>query len=255
MQVVVRQLRESCSFGIALTVLSLALAAGCAELQAQSQPEPESKSEPTEADIIQASRERWEPRIQQFEASDRENPPPQGAIVFTGSSSIVFWRSLAADMAPLEVINRGFGGSQMFELNMFRDRIVTPYKPRAVLVYEGDNDVAAGKQPADILPEYRDFVEHLQSELPETDVYFIAVKPSIRRTHLWSTMTEVNVGLQALADEYDHVQFLDTSTPMLQDDGSVNPDLLVDDELHMNANGYAVWTSVVRPVLIAAYGE
>ncbi|MCY4094261.1 MAG: GDSL-type esterase/lipase family protein [Gammaproteobacteria bacterium] len=198
---------------------------------------------------------RWEPAIQQFEAADEANPPPQNAILFTGSSSIVFWRSLTEDMAPLTVLNRGFGGSQMFELNMFRDRIVTPYDPRAVLIYEGDNDVAAGKQPDEIIAEYRDFVDHLMTRLPETDVYFIAVKPSILRANLWSTMDEVNNALRELADEHDHVRFLDTSTPMLNDDGKIKADLLVDDGLHMNANGYAIWTGVIRPVLMGAYGD
>lgn len=198
---------------------------------------------------------RWEPAIQQFEAADEANPPPKNAILFTGSSSIVFWRSLTKDMAPLTVLNRGFGGSQMFELNMFRDRIVTPYEPRAVLIYEGDNDVAAGKQPDEIVAEYRDFVNHLYKHLPDTDIYFIAVKPSILRAHLWSTMDEVNNALQELADEHDHVRFLDTSSPMLNEDGTVKAGLLVDDGLHMNANGYAIWTDVVRPVLMSAYGE
>ena len=207
------------------------------------------------AENHEVAESRWEQVIQQFEDNDQTNPPPKNAILFAGSSSIVFWRSLQEDMEPLTVINRGFGGSQMFELNMFRDRIVTPYKPRAVLVYEGDNDVAAGKQPAEILEEYRDFVDHLKTQLPDTDIYFIAVKPSIRRAHLWSTMVEVNMALQALADEHEHVEFLDTSTPMLNDDGNVMADLLVEDGLHMNAKGYAIWTSVIRPVLMAAYGD
>ena len=207
------------------------------------------------ADNHEVAESRWEPVIQRFEEADQLNPPPKNAILFAGSSSIVFWRSLTEDMAPLIVLNRGFGGSQMFELNMFRDRIVTPYEPRAVLVYEGDNDVAAGKQPDEILAEYRDFVEHLNEQLPDTDIYFIAVKPSLRRAHLWSTMVEVNDALQALADEHDHVTFLDTSTPMLNEDGTVMADLLVEDGLHMNANGYAIWKDVIKPVLMSAYAD
>lgn len=198
---------------------------------------------------------RWESVIQRFEAADEMYPPPKNAILFAGSSSIVFWRSLAQDMAPLTVLNRGFGGSQMFELNMFRDRIVTPYEPRAVLVYEGDNDVAAGKQPDEILEEYRDFVKHLSERLPDTDIYFIAVKPSVRRAHLWATMVEVNDALIELAGKHDHVRFLDTSTPMLNEDGTVMADLLIEDGLHMNEKGYAIWTDVIRPVLMSAYGD
>lgn len=198
---------------------------------------------------------RWEATIQRFEEADKTNPPPKNAILFVGSSSIVFWRTLAEDMAPLPVINRGFGGSQMFELNQFRDRIVVPYEPRAVLVYEGDNDVASGKSPDEILAEYRDFVGHLQEKLPDADVFFIAVKPSVLRAHMWPTMVEVNERLQALADEHEHVQFLDTSSPLLTDEGKPDPDVLVADNLHMNAIGYARWTAVVKPVLVAKYGE
>ncbi|MCY4128949.1 MAG: GDSL-type esterase/lipase family protein [Gammaproteobacteria bacterium] len=207
------------------------------------------------AENHEVAESRWEAVIQRFEAADRTNPPPKNAILFAGSSSIVFWRSLSEDMAPLTVLNRGFGGSQMFELNMFRDRIVTPYEPRAVLVYEGDNDVAAGKQPDEILAEYRDFVDHLKEQLPDTDVYFIAVKPSVRRAHLWSTMVEVNDALKTLADEHDHVQFLDTSTPMLTEEGTVMDGLLVEDGLHMNANGYSIWTDVIMPVLMSEYAD
>ena len=196
----------------------------------------------------------FEPRIQAFEAQDKESPPPHGEILFTGSSSIVFWRTLAEDMAPLTVINRGFGGSQMFQLNLYRDRIVVPYQPKAVLVYEGDNDVAMGKTVMQITSEYLDFITHLQSHLPKTDVYIIAVKPSIRRQSMWPTMQKANQALSKLAKKYQHVQFLDIATPMLLEDGSINPDLFVDDELHMNAKGYEIWTEVIKPVLTKAYG-
>ena len=197
----------------------------------------------------------FEPTIQKFEENDKTSPPPTDAILFTGSSSIVFWRTLKEDMAPLTVINRGFGGSQMFQLNMYRDRIVTPYRPKAVLIYEGDNDVAAGKSVESIIEEYTDFLDHLKSALPDTSIYLIAVKPSIRREALWPTMQQVNQALQNIATDMDHVQFLDIATPMLLDDGSINPELFVDDELHMNAKGYAIWTSVIRPVLVKNYGS
>lgn len=203
----------------------------------------------------QTNESRWESRIQAFETQDQDSFPPSNAILFVGSSSIVFWRSLADDMAPLTVINRGFGGSQMFELNQFRDRIVVPYKPKAVLVYEGDNDVASGKDPDEILSEYQDFLSHLHKNLPETDVYLIAVKPSISRKHLWPVMQDVNRRLQVLATQHGHVEFLDIATPMLNDDGSINPDLFVADNLHMNAAGYAIWTEVIRPKLMARYRD
>ena len=196
----------------------------------------------------------WEPTIVAFEERDKENAPPANAVLFVGSSSIVYWRSLTEDMAPLTVINRGFGGSQMFELNMFRDRIATNYNPKAIVVYEGDNDVAAGKEPTEILEQYRDFIAHVHDQLPDTDIFLIAVKPSIARAAMWETMVTVNSQLQQLAKQHDKVHYFDIATPMLKEDGSVKENLFVADGLHLNAAGYEVWTSVIRPVLLDRYG-
>ena len=206
------------------------------------------------AHFVEQQTSRWEHLMQAFEQQDKANFPPKQAILFAGSSSIVFWRSLAEDMAPLTVINRGFGGSQMSELNYYRDRIVIPYEPRAVVVYEGDNDVAAGKLPDEILMQYQHFIENLKEELPKTDIFLIAVKPSIQRKSLWHIMQDVNTGLQQLADQHEHVQYLDIATPMLDEDGEINPNLFVEDNLHMNKKGYAIWAEVIRPVLMEKYG-
>ena len=202
----------------------------------------------------QEGESRWESRIKQFEEQDATNMPPEGAVLFAGSSSIVFWSKLAEDMAPLAVINRGFGGSQMHELNEFRDRIVTNYKPRAIVVYEGDNDVAAGKSPDEILASYDDFIQHIDEKLPETDICFIAIKPSIRREEMWPEMEKVNSGLQERAQNRDDLCYLDIATPMMKGEEFVRPELFVGDGLHLNRDGYVVWAEVIRPILVARYG-
>ena len=199
--------------------------------------------------------DRWENTIQAFETADSENPPPKNAILFVGSSSIVYWRTLSEDMVPLNVINRGFGGSQMHELNMYRDRIVTNYQPKAVVVYEGDNDVAAGKSVDEIIPEYVSFIEHLNESLDKVDIYLIAVKPSIARATMWETMQAVNEQLMELSKQHENVHYFDIASPMLQSSGEVKDDIFVDDGLHMNAAGYEIWTNVIRPVLLEKYDE
>ena len=198
---------------------------------------------------------RWEATIQGFEALDEENAPPQDSILFVGSSSIVYWRSLAEDMAPLTVLNRGFGGSTMADLNLYRDRIVVKYKPRAIVVYEGDNDVARGKSPAEILPEYRDFIDHIRQHLGAVDIYLIAVKPSVSRWDMWDAMSEVNQGLIALSNQQENVHYFDIATPMMKESGEVRDDIFVEDNLHMNGTGYQIWKSVIRPVLLDRFGE
>ena len=199
--------------------------------------------------------DRWENTIQAFETADSENPPPKNAILFVGSSSIVYWRTLSEDMVPLNVINRGFGGSQMHELNMYRDRIVTKYQPKAVVVYEGDNDVAAGKSVDEIIPEYVSFIEHLNESLDKVDIYLIAVKPSIARATMWETMQAVNEQLFELSKQHENVHYFDIASPMLQSTGEVKDDIFVEDGLHMNAAGYEIWTNVIRPVLLEKYDE
>ena len=199
--------------------------------------------------------DRWENTIQAFETADSENPPPKNAILFVGSSSIVYWRTLSEDMVPLNVINRGFGGSQMHELNMYRDRIVTNYQPKAVAVYEGDNDVAAGKSVDEIIPEYVSFIEHLNESLDKVDIYLIAVKPSIARATMWETMQAVNEQLFELSKQHENVHYFDIASPMLQSTGEVKDDIFVEDGLHMNAAGYEIWTNVIRPVLLEKYDE
>ena len=193
----------------------------------------------------------WESAIEEFEQMDSDLIPPENAVLFVGSSSIVYWRSLARDMAPLTVINRGFGGSQMSDLNYYRERIVLKYKPRLIVVYEGDNDIGLGSKVDSVLSEFDDFTAFMMKKLPEVIVCFIAVKPSVLRKDYWPKMQRVNAGLAERARKNTRLCYIDIATPMLLNDGSVNPDLFVSDGLHLNEMGYKVWADVVKPVLMA----
>ena len=196
----------------------------------------------------------WEPKILEFEQADRETPPEPGAIVFTGSSSIVMWSTLAEDMAPMRVLNRGFGGSQIDHVNHYAKRIVVPYEPSAVVLYAGDNDLASGsdKTPSVVFEDFRRFVEIVHAAKPGTPVYFLAIKPSLSRWDRWGLMREANALIAAFAEKTEAVEYVDVATPMLGDDGEPRPDLFVMDGLHMNEAGYRLWTSIVRPVLLPA---
>lgn len=195
---------------------------------------------------------RWESTIAAWEAQDSTSPPPEGAVVFVGSSSVRLWDTVAEDMAPLTVIHRGFGGSWMADAVHYVDRIVTSYEPRAVVVYEGDNDVGGGGlSPAGFIEDFDIFVERIHAALPGTRIYFIAIKPSPSRWEYWSVMAEANRLVQTRAAADDRLIYLDVATPMLGEDGSLpSAGLFVDDRLHMTAAGYAIWTAAIRPVLV-----
>src|SRR5262245_60143394 len=108
----------------------------------------------------------WEKAIQAFKASDKTNPPPLNAILFIGSSSIRLWTSLEQDFAGHKVFNRGFGGSHLSDSVAFVDRIVVPYKPKLVLIYAGDNDIASGKSPERVFSDFKNFVQKIHAALP-----------------------------------------------------------------------------------------
>ena len=196
------------------------------------------------------AQDRWEEAIQAFEQMDETDPPPQGAILFAGSSSIRMWSTLAEDFPDARVINRGFGGSQMSDLIHFADRIVTPYAPRLILVYEGDNDIAADKTAEKVFADYQQFVSLVHDALPETRIAFIAIKPSLARRSLMEEMRKANGLIEEYAGTRDRLDYIDIFTPMLGEDGEPLPDVFLDDGLHMNAAGYAIWTEAVRPYLV-----
>ena len=197
--------------------------------------------------------ERFRGAIDAFLATDAESMPARGAVVATGSSSMRGWHGrIADDLAPLTIIPRGFGGSNMHDVRHFLDELVLRHEPRAILLYEGDNDVAAGLSPEQILAEFDAIDSRVAERLPETRIYILAVKPSIARWQLWPTMAATNDLFKARADADPRLTFIDIATPMLGEDGKPLAEIFVADMLHMNGKGYDIWRDAVRPVLVLA---
>jgi len=142
----------------------------------------------------------WDAVIASYERADAENPPPPDPIVFVGSSSIAFWSTLAQDMAPLPAINRGFGGSVMAQAVEYVPRIVRPYRPRAVVLYEGDNDIGFGLSADCVLEDFDRFVSAVRTEQSDVPIYVLSIKPSLARAALWSEMERANALIEARAD-------------------------------------------------------
>ena len=194
---------------------------------------------------------RFEGDIRTFEQADLASPPPADPVLFVGSSSIRVWPNLPGDFPEYPALNRGFGGSQMSDLLHFFDRIVAPYDPALILVYEGDNDLAGGKSVDTVYADYLDFLALVEQQLPGADVAFIATKPSPSRSHLLEVTRQFNERLAQLADENPHIWYIDVMSPMLNDSGQARPELFGSDMLHMNAAGYDLWQSIVAPALAA----
>jgi lysophospholipase L1-like esterase len=188
----------------------------------------------------------FEREIKAFEALDRVRPPATNSLLFIGSSSIRLWKTLAEDMKGLPVINRGFGGSQMSDVTYFADRIVLPYRPREVIVYAGDNDLAAGKTPEQVRNDYAAFVTKVLGALPKTRITYISIKPSPSRWQLAEKIRAANSLISQFTASDERLDFIDVFTPLLGNDGKPRPELFVADKLHLNEIGYQVWATIIR---------
>ncbi len=192
---------------------------------------------------------RWEKSIRAFEHQDAENAPPKGEILFIGSSSIVMWKT-DEDFPDLNIINRGFGGSQTSDSVQYADRIAIPYAPRLVVLYAGDNDIAAGKFPEEVFEDTKTFFALIHHALPETRILYIAIKPSISRWNRVEKMRATNSLVRAYTETDTRLQFVDVDTPMLGEDGQPRAELFLDDGLHLTREGYDLWNAIIRPYLI-----
>ncbi|MFA6029137.1 MAG: SGNH/GDSL hydrolase family protein [Elusimicrobiota bacterium] len=191
----------------------------------------------------------FEPEIAAMEAADKAHPPEKGAVMFLGSSSIRLWTTLAEDFKGVPVVNRGFGGSQVADSTRFAERIVIPYRPSRIVFYAGDNDIASGRTPAQVLSDFKALVKKLRKALPGIRIAFVAIKPCPARWSFLAQVQEANALVAAYAKTAKGLEYFDVFTPMLGADGQPLPGLYAADGLHLSPEGYRLWTRVIAPRL------
>jgi lysophospholipase L1-like esterase len=204
--------------------------------------------------LAQDKEHRFESQIREFEQEDAVNGYNPDAVFFTGSSSIRMWKTLAEDMSPIPVINRGFGGSVIPDVLYFGDRYLLPHKPEIIVLYSGDNDLANDHTKArDVLQSFKDLDAYLKEHLPDTRLFFISIKPSISREKYWPKMKKANKLLRKYMKKDPRLTFMDIASPVIDDAGKIRDDIFLEDNLHLNEKGYAIWTSIVKPYLMEVY--
>lgn len=190
---------------------------------------------------------RWEKDISAFEQADRTNPPPKHAFLFIGSSTIRLWQTLPQDFPGKPVLNRGFGGSEILDAAHFADRIVIPYKPDRIFLRSGSNDIHAGKTSEEVLADFKLFVETVHARLPNTDIFYIALCPSVARWNQASQEKTLNTLVKRYSQQTPHVKYIESYDLSLGADGRPRPELFRADKLHFNAAGYKLLAERVRP--------
>ena len=203
-------------------------------------------------DFVNAQNAPFYSEIQQFKAQDSIHFPPKRAILFLGSSSFRKWEDVQKDFPGYKIINRGFGGSTIPDAIYYVDEIVFPYQPKQVVIYEGDNDLASSdKITADsVLNRFERLFSTIRKHLPNTSIAFVSIKPSPSRQKLIPEMKKANSLIKNYLKNKGNTAFIDVYHKMLNKDDTPNKSLFIEDELHMNAKGYAIWQKTIRPYLL-----
>ncbi|WP_263772588.1 SGNH/GDSL hydrolase family protein [Propionivibrio soli] len=191
----------------------------------------------------------WQASLDAFAAADAAQLPPPGGVLFVGSSSIRLWNDLEEQFDAPVIVKRGFGGSRMSDCTRYLQRLVLPYKPRLVIVYAGDNDLAEGRSPQDILRSFNEFVDGVRAELPETRITFLSIKPSPLRAPLLGKIRETNRLVADFVAARPGLGYIDVFSRMIDENGMPRSELFRDDALHLNEAGYAVWREVIAGYL------
>jgi lysophospholipase L1-like esterase len=191
---------------------------------------------------------KWEKEISALEAAAATNPPPSGCVLFVGSSFIKRWMTLPGDFPGLPVVNHGFGGSQLADSVNFAERIIIPFRPRQVVIYAGSNDINARKDPALVQGDLEALITKLRTALPQTRISYISVAPTPKRWEQVGKVRQFNRAAAAYCRRHG-VDFINIFPLMLGPDGEPKPDIFVEDRLHMNDKGYAIWRTAVAPYL------
>ena len=187
----------------------------------------------------------WKEHFEQFAQSDRDGPVLNGAVGFVGSSSIDYWTDLEAQFPAHHVVRRGLSGATMADCARHVDRLILPYRPRVVVIYAGENDLAAGRTPEQVVAAYADLVRQVHQELPATKLVFVSIKPSPSRIALMPLIRRTNALMAAYAETDSRLDFVNVYSAMLNGDEHARRELFRGDGVHMTPAGYALWHDAI----------
>lgn len=190
--------------------------------------------------------------IKAFKKQDSLSMPPKKAILFTGSSSFRLWKNIDSYFPGYAIINRGFGGSSLPDMIRYVNDLVFPYDPKQIVIYCGENDFAADTSlyPAQVAERFYQLFDLIRSKYPQVPIAYVSMKPSPSRKHLMAKYQVANQMIRMFLKRKKKTKFIDVYKAMLQEDGTPMPDIFLEDNLHMNAKGYAIWQKLITPYLL-----
>lgn len=183
---------------------------------------------------------------------------PQGQVLLIGSSFMEYWKTSEADIGPLHTVNVGVGGTRVSHWKEKIDTLIEPFHPKAIVVYVGSNDIdgsANSKSGEAVAQELEEFFDLIQEAVPGTPVYYISIAPTPQRWNVWEDSDQCNQLVAQMTWEREELTFIDCTDVLLDENGQPIQEIFKSDDLHFNEQGYELWKSVIRPVLLEALGE
>lgn len=189
--------------------------------------------------------------IQHFKQLNKENPPPKNAVLLVGSSSFTMWKDVDAYFPDKVIVNRGFGGSSLYDLNFYSEELLKPYSPKQIIIYCGENDFAGNEKlkPREVFNRFKHFYAEIRKYYPEVPVAYVSIKLSPSRENLWSQFIATNSLIRKFMERKENAEYIDITKAMNGPDGKIRKDLFLEDLLHMKPEGYQIWKKVMEPYL------
>jgi hypothetical protein len=196
----------------------------------------------------------WKQEIEAFQKMDLESTLPDNAILFTGSSSIRFWKTLEEDMSPLPVIRRGFGGAKISDVIYYADEIIFSYRPKAIVLFAGTNDITGrdnDKSARQVADDFAALADMITARLPDTDLFYLPITPTTSRWEIWPEAAKANQFIREYASGNEKIHFIEATPYFMDEKGYPRGELLFWDGIHLNKDGYAIWTDLVKNSLLS----
>ena len=189
--------------------------------------------------------------IQNFKKLNTENPPQKDAILFLGSSSFTRWTDVAQYFPDKVIINRAFGGSRLVDLNYFSEDLLNPYSPKQIVIYCGENDIVYKDKPnaEEVFKRFKQFYNTVRTQFPKANIAYVSIKYSPSREQFWPIMKKANKKIKCFLQWKKNANFIEINNAMKDENGNVRKDIFVEDMLHLNSDGYKIWTKVMYPYL------
>ena len=189
--------------------------------------------------------------IQNFKKLNTENPPQKDAILFLGSSSFTRWTDVAQYFPDKVIINRAFGGSRLVDLNYYTEDLLNPYSPKQIVIYCGENDIVYKDKPnaEEVFKRFKQFYNTVRTQFPKANIAYVSIKYSPSREQFWPIMKKANKKIKCFLQWKKNANFIEINNAMKDENGNVRKDIFVEDMLHLNSDGYKIWTKVMYPYL------